>query len=89
MSERNCKSKSFKALMVTQGLGAFNDNAFKIIVCLFAMRLLSTPESHTQFISFVSALFIIPFILVSPYAGYLADRYRKRDVIVLMKIECY
>ncbi|HBG60937.1 MAG: hypothetical protein A2Y03_10735 [Omnitrophica WOR_2 bacterium GWF2_38_59] len=86
MMDRKCDSKSFKALMVTQFLGAFADNAFKIIISLFAMRILLDTRAHAQFVSIVGALFIIPFIIVSPYAGYFADRFRKRDIIVLAKI---
>lgn len=86
MIEIKNDSKSFKALMVTQFLGAFSDNAFKIIISLFAMRILVDPRAHAQFVSIVGALFIIPFLIVSPYAGYFADKFRKRNIIVLVKI---
>lgn len=86
MNAQNCSAQPFKALMVAQFLGAFNDNAFKVIVSLLAIRLLPTPDAATSFISLVGALFIVPFIVFSPYAGHFADRFRKRDVLVAMKI---
>lgn len=84
--KKNIKSKSFMALMGTLFLGAFNDNAFKIIVSLFALRVLPTAEAHAKFISLIGAVFIIPFVILSPYAGYFADRFRKRNVIVAVKV---
>ena len=72
--------------MATQFLGAFNDNAFKIVISLFALSVLSGPAVHARFMSLISALFIIPFIVFSPYAGQIADRYSKRNIIVGMKI---
>ncbi|HSV43232.1 MAG TPA: acyl-[ACP]--phospholipid O-acyltransferase [Candidatus Bathyarchaeia archaeon] len=85
METKTCRSASFKAFMATQFLGAFNDNAFKIIISLFALRVFSDPAVHAKFMSIISALFIVPFIVFSPYAGQLADRFPKRNIIVVMK----
>ncbi len=85
VSKRSCGSKSFKGLMVAQFFGAFNDNAFKVLISLFVLRTLA-PESAVQFISLIGALFILPFILFSPFAGFLSDRFKKRDVIVTTKL---
>ncbi|OGX11044.1 MAG: hypothetical protein A2351_08685 [Omnitrophica bacterium RIFOXYB12_FULL_50_7] len=85
MERQNCQSRSFKGLMVAQFLEAFNDNALKILVSLFAIRILS-PVDAARFIGLVGALFIIPFIVFSPYAGFLADRFKKRNIIVITKM---
>ncbi|MBN1794866.1 MAG: MFS transporter [Candidatus Omnitrophica bacterium] len=86
MNNANCKSRSFQGLMVTQFLGAFNDNAFKVVVSLLALRNMPQTAEGAQFVSMIGALFIIPFILFSPYAGFLADRFSKRSVIIAAKI---
>ncbi|MDD5070421.1 MAG: acyl-[ACP]--phospholipid O-acyltransferase [Candidatus Omnitrophica bacterium] len=86
MSKEKISNKSFKFLLVTQFLGAFNDNAFKIIISLMGIQLIFNVDSRAGFVSMVGALFVIPFILFSPVAGYLADKFSKRDVIVSMKI---
>lgn len=85
MNQKDCGSRSFRGLMVAQFLGAFNDNAFKILISLFVIRILPA-EAATRFISLIGALFIVPFIIFSPYAGFFADRFKKRDVIVVTKI---
>src|SRR5437867_5357209 len=69
----------------TQFLGAFNDNLFKLVVSLLAVRLaVSSAEAGRQ-VSLVGAIFILPFVLFSGYAGQLADAYSKRTVLVVTK----
>ena len=85
MEQRTCTTRSFKAFIFAQFLGAFNDNAFKIVISLFTLRVFTDPAVHAKFMSFIGALFIIPFIVFSPYAGQLADRYPKRNIIIGMK----
>lgn len=85
-AEFNCSTKNFKALTVTQFLGALNDNIYKLAVSLLALKLLVTQTGGTFFLSLGGALFVLPFILFSPYAGYLADRFSKVTVIRAVKI---
>jgi len=85
-SQSNLKSKGFKGLLVTQFLGAFNDNAFKLVISLLAVKLfIDQPGVASKYIALAGGLFILPFILFSAYAGYLADRYSKKRIIVLAK----
>jgi acyl-[acyl-carrier-protein]-phospholipid O-acyltransferase/long-chain-fatty-acid--[acyl-carrier-protein] ligase len=67
----------------TQFLGAFNDNLFKMVVSLVAVRMATGDPGRD--LSIVSAVFILPFILFSGYAGQLADVYSKRTVLVVTK----
>jgi acyl-[acyl-carrier-protein]-phospholipid O-acyltransferase/long-chain-fatty-acid--[acyl-carrier-protein] ligase len=69
------RSLSFLGFLVTQALGAFNDNAFKLF--LLSTGLVSIPLG--------GALFIAPFLLFSTYAGWAADRWSKRRLIVFFK----
>lgn len=81
-------------LLFVQFLGAFNDNAWKLIVALLAIRAIAAQvggsgpafeaASQTQTtIAFV--VFTLPLMLVSIPAGVLADRVSKRSVIIMMK----
>lgn len=81
----NCSSKNFKALIVTQFLGALNDNIYKLAVSLLALKFLVTANGGTFYLSLGGALFVLPFALFSPYAGYLADHFSKAMMIKFTK----
>ena len=70
------------AFLLTQFLGAFNDNVLKIIVTFVAMGALGA----TRGAAIVGGVFICPFLLFSGYAGFLADRFSKRTVLVSVKV---
>ncbi len=82
--ERTCGSRSFKALATTQFVSAFSDNLFKVIVSFYAIQVLVGAGEVTRFVSIIGILFILPFVVFSPFGGYLADRFYKRNVIVVM-----
>src|SRR5207302_363674 len=77
------KRQGLQPFLWTQFLGAFNDNLFKMVVSLVAVRM-ATGEPGRD-LSIVSAVFILPFILFSGYAGQLADVYSKRTVLIVTK----
>ena len=85
--------KAFWGLAITQFLGAFNDNVFKQIILLLSVPVViagaaevagQATEGDVQ--GWATAIFSLPFVLLSGLAGYLSDRYRKRDVIVISKV---
>ena len=79
-------SFAFRALIVTQFLGAFNDNAFKYALQWFVIGSVEDEAIQQQYISIAVAVFTIPFILFSIFAGDLADRIAKRRVIIWTKL---
>ncbi|MDD4538634.1 MAG: MFS transporter [Lentisphaeria bacterium] len=81
---RILKRIGFRAFLATQFLGAFNDNLFKLLLVCFAMNLLSR-EQQNNYIPLATALFTLPYILFSSYAGFLADRFSKRAVMIATK----
>lgn len=80
------RSIGFKAYLATQFLGAFNDNVFKLLLICYATNTLGhdTPAAQ-RFVSLAGALFILPYLLCSSYAGFLADRFSKRSVMIASK----
>jgi acyl-[acyl-carrier-protein]-phospholipid O-acyltransferase/long-chain-fatty-acid--[acyl-carrier-protein] ligase len=76
--------KGFQSFLWTQFLGAFNDNLFKIVVSLVAVELASASGAGRN-LSLAGAVFILPFLLFSGYAGQLADAFSKRSVLVVTK----
>lgn len=84
-TKTSLKSKRFRAYLATLFLGALNDNAFKVIISLLAIRLISDASQASIIIGLASMLLVVPFILFSSYAGYLADRYSKKSIMVFAK----
>lgn len=79
--------RRFLPLFVTQFLGAFNDNLFKTAMVLFVTyRVFSDPAREQQFSGIATALFIIPFVLLSALSGQLADGRDKSKIIRLVKL---
>src|SRR5947208_3193902 len=76
--------RGLRPFLWTQFLGAFNDNLFKIVVSMLAVHLVASARAGRE-LSIVSAVFILPFLLFSGYAGQLADIYSKRTVLVVSK----
>lgn len=79
------RAKGFRALLATQFLGAFNDNLFKIVVSLLAVKLGAGQDGGSGYLALAGALFITPYLLFSGYAGHLADAFAKRRVLIAVK----
>ncbi|MBI5643678.1 MAG: MFS transporter [Deltaproteobacteria bacterium] len=77
------KSLGFQSYIWTQFLGAFNDNVFKIVLSMVAVNM--TTHGSGGYVSLVGAVFILPFFFFSGYAGYVADAYNKRTVLIYAK----
>ena len=83
-----------RGLLIAQFFGAFNDNAWKLMVALLAIRQATAhmapgPEleaaTQTQ-TTLVFVIFTLPLVLLSLIGGTLADRLSKRTVIIAIKV---
>ena len=74
----------FEAFLWTQFLGAFNDNLYKMIVSLVAVRA-AAEAGGGKYLALAGAVFVLPFLLFAGYAGQLADRYSKSKVLQVTK----
>ncbi len=79
------RRRGFAALVSAQCLGSFNDNLLKMVVSLLAAGMAAKTGS-SGYLSLTSAVFILPYILFSGYAGFVADRFDKRRVLILGKV---
>ncbi|TKB70346.1 MAG: MFS transporter [Nitrospira sp.] len=87
-------SHSLRSLLIAQFCGAFNDNAWKLMVALLAIRqatvgLAPGPELETVAQTQTAMAFVIftlPLMLLSLVGGTLADRVSKRTVIISIKV---
>jgi acyl-[acyl-carrier-protein]-phospholipid O-acyltransferase/long-chain-fatty-acid--[acyl-carrier-protein] ligase len=76
-------------MAITQFLGAFNDNLFKQLILLLATPVAvagAVQEMGTDRQGEATVVFALAFVIFSGYAGWLADRYSKRSLIVNAKI---
>lgn len=81
------KQRRFLPLFCTQLLNAFNDNLYKTAMVLFVVYSIYNDEStEATFSAVASALFILPFFLLSALAGQLADMRDKAAIIRTVKM---
>ncbi|HET7537753.1 MAG TPA: MFS transporter, partial [Candidatus Didemnitutus sp.] len=73
---------SLTALMVAQAQVTFNDNAAKLMLIALAQFPGVLPDFDSNAVrSLLSALLVVPFILFSPVAGWVVDRFPKSTVL--------
>lgn len=77
-------SKSFMGLLGTQFLGAFNDNMYRWLIIWVAQDLVAT-QKHDMVRSIGAAALMLPFLFLAAPAGFIADRFSKRSVMISVK----
>jgi Major Facilitator Superfamily len=79
-------SRRFLPLFVTQILNAFNDNLFKNAMVLFVVYgVYNSEKAEGLFSAIASAVFILPFFLLSAISGQLADMTDKARIVRFVK----
>ncbi|MEM7786066.1 MAG: MFS transporter, partial [Planctomycetota bacterium] len=84
-SKTGIMSSGFQSLLWTQSLTAVNDNVFRWFVIGVGKDQFA-PEDVSIFLIICSSFFIVPYILFAAIAGWLADRFKKSQVVVGCKI---
>ena len=86
--------RPLRGLLIAQFFGAFNDNAWKLMVVFLAIKQVASEmggsgqEFEAAFQAQTTLTFVVftlPLMLVSIVAGVFSDRFSKRTVIVVMK----
>ena len=78
-------SPSFQGLLWTNWLTAINDNIFRWFV-IGVGKTFVAPQYHGRILMFGTVCFVLPYILFASPAGWMADRFQKRNVIIGCKI---
>jgi acyl-[acyl-carrier-protein]-phospholipid O-acyltransferase / long-chain-fatty-acid--[acyl-carrier-protein] ligase len=78
-------SPAFLGLLATQFLTALNDNVFRWLVIGIAKDHIAASQVGTVLMA-GTACFVLPYLVLAAPAGYLADRFSKRSVIVGCKL---
>ena len=79
------RSATFLGLLATQLLGAINDNAFRMLAVGICTAKVAA-EHSSLVLSAGLTCFTLPYLLLAAPAGYVADRFSKRRVIVSCKV---
>ena len=82
----NLFRRGFLSLVMTQFFGAMNDNILKGVLVFMVINGVWAGMLGTGGQGIVGICFTIPFILLSGYAGQVADRYSKTSVTQWVKI---
>lgn len=77
--------RAFTWLNLTQFCGALNDNLLKLLIIFFLIAI-QGPEAATSVGATTGAIFVVPFLLFTPLAGALADKFSKSTIIRSMKV---
>lgn len=74
-------------LFLLNFVGVLNDNFMKHCIIFIAVGWVM-PEwmTQSQLISAVSAALVLPYLLLSPYSGEIAERFEKQKIVQLMKL---
>jgi acyl-[acyl-carrier-protein]-phospholipid O-acyltransferase/long-chain-fatty-acid--[acyl-carrier-protein] ligase len=77
---RKARAK-FAAMAGTYFMGVFNDNLFKQSAMLMAV---AAGKSYLQ--GYATVIFTLPFIVLAAQAGWLADKFPKRSVVISAEV---
>ena len=80
---RQRREQAFGWVNATQFFGALNDNIFKAFIQMFLI--VQMPDSKGTTLAMATILFSLPYIFLTPFAGYLADRFSKKTITVILK----
>ena len=78
--------KGFWALIATQFQGAFSDNILRNLLLSMVVGMGIGHQERETFVSAVTFIFSVPFLLLSMPGGWLADRFSKRGVTIWTKV---
>jgi acyl-[acyl-carrier-protein]-phospholipid O-acyltransferase/long-chain-fatty-acid--[acyl-carrier-protein] ligase len=85
MPEKPRSERGFWALIATQFQGAYSDNILRNLLLAMIVGMGLAGSHRASFVSLVTFLFSMPFVLFSMVGGWLADRFSKRQVTVWTK----
>ena len=76
---------SLLPLYLTNFLGVFDDNLLKNLICFISIYWVSR-GNESIIIMLATGFLVLPFILFSPYAGFLSKTFSKQKLVVYLKL---
>ena len=78
--------RGFWSLIVTQFQGAYSDNILRNLLLSMIVGMGLSRNERETFVSVITFLFSVPFILLSMPGGWLADHFSKRQITIWTKV---
>jgi acyl-[acyl-carrier-protein]-phospholipid O-acyltransferase/long-chain-fatty-acid--[acyl-carrier-protein] ligase len=78
-------TRGFWSLIVTQFQGAYSDNILRNLLLSMIVGMGMAKGQRESFVSMVTLMFSIPFVVFSMPGGWLADRFSKRQITIWTK----
>jgi 1-acyl-sn-glycerol-3-phosphate acyltransferase len=75
------RQRRFLPFFITQCLGAFNDNVYRLAIIGLLGYLAVSPADKTLYTNLAPAIFILPYFLFSATAGQIAEKLEKSKLI--------
>src|SRR5580692_11789787 len=79
-------TRGFWALIVTQFQGAYSDNILRNLLLSMIVGMGLARSQRESFVSMVTLMFSVPFVVFSMPGGWLADRFSKRQITIWTKV---
>ena len=79
-------TKGFIAILITQFMVALNDNLFRWLIIPIGKCAVGWSDNPDKVRTIGAVVFLLPFLLLTTYAGFFCDRYDRRKVIIACKI---
>ncbi len=79
-------TRGFVALLITQFLVALNDNIFRWLIIPIGKYAAGWIGREDDIRMIGSLAFLVPFLFLATYAGYVCDRFNRRNVMIWAKV---
>lgn len=80
------RKRGFVPYLISEFLSAFSDNIFKFFLMFMITGSYSDLETIREYNSLIGIIFVLPYLLFLGYAGYLSDRFSKRNIFMYVKL---
>jgi acyl-[acyl-carrier-protein]-phospholipid O-acyltransferase/long-chain-fatty-acid--[acyl-carrier-protein] ligase len=85
LPEPPTQTRGFWSLIATQFQGAYSDNILRNLLLSIIVGMGLAKNERETFVSVVTVIFSVPFLIFSMPGGWLADRYSKRQITIWTK----
>lgn len=84
--ENKLWTRGFIALLATQFMVALNDNIFRWLIIPIGKWAIGWTDKADQIRMIGSLAFVLPFMVLATYAGYVCDKFNRRNVLIWCKV---